>query len=116
MMRWRYFDLKEFDCKHCGKNEMDPIFIDWLDMARGCAGVPFKITSGYRCEEYDKQIGGRGNHPTGRAADILCYDSRHRYKIVEALLLCKFSRIGIGPNFIHVDCVQGKPDDVIWLY
>lgn len=49
-MKLRYFKLSEFDSpleKGSGKN-MDLCFLEMLDNARGFAGVPFKINSGFR--------------------------------------------------------------------
>jgi len=43
-----YFKDHEFDCKHTGKNEMDPEFLEELDELRRRVGVPFVVTSGYR--------------------------------------------------------------------
>lgn len=111
-----YFTLDEFACKHCGKNLIHSSFVDRLDRARGLAGIPFVINSGYRCDEHDKSIGGKGNHPSGYAADIMAASSKQRFKILQALLAVGFNRIGIGETFIHVDCNPEKPSGVIWSY
>ena len=57
-MKFKYFTYKEFDCKGGqGKGEnMNDDFICLLDDARELAGIPFKITSGYRTEEYNKRL------------------------------------------------------------
>ena len=57
-MSFKYFKYKEFDCKSGnGKGEnMNKEFICMLDDAREIAGIPFKITSGYRTPEYNKQL------------------------------------------------------------
>jgi hypothetical protein len=56
-MKFKYFTYKEFDCKGGqGKGEnMSDDFICLLDDARELARIPFKITSGYRTPEYNKQ-------------------------------------------------------------
>ena len=121
-MDWKkikFFNESEFKCNHCGKCEMDEEFMLTLDSARDDARVPFKINSGYRCDEHDKAEGGKGNHNTGKAADIAVASSRQRYLILSALIEMGFQRIGIGQNFIHVDsCTDedGKPTEVVWLY
>lgn len=112
----KHFTLDEFACKHCGENHISLDFASRLDSAREFAGVPFIINSGYRCEEHDKNIGGKGNHPTGMAADILCSSSGDRFRIVQSLLAAGFTRVGIGANFVHVDIVPDKPSKVMWVY
>ena len=111
----RYFQPEEFDCK-CSKcrtnNEgrgaemMDDYFLQMLDDARHKAGVPFRITSGYRCITHNRSISGSvkdSAHTKGLAADIACSDSRTRGYIIGALFEAGFNRIGIHEHFIHVD-------------
>jgi len=115
----RYFKESEFACKHCGKCEMDEGFMLTLDSARDDAGTPFPINSGYRCSDYDHQLHGSGNHPTGKAADIRCVSSRAKFMIVTALIEAGFTRIGIGKTFVHVDScgvAEEKPTEVMWSY
>lgn len=111
-----HFKMSEFECHCCGEVKMNPSFLSRLDAARGVAKIPFVITSGYRCDRHDKEVGGKGNHPQGTAADIACKDSPSRYLILTSLLALGFSRIGIGRDFIHVDQTTGHPHQVIWLY
>lgn len=118
MNEFDYFQMNEFACKHCGKNEMDRDFIHKLDEARNTAGVPFVITSGYRCEEHNEAVGGSptSSHMKGHAVDISCTDSRTRWLIIGALFEAGINRIGIGENFIHCDDDPKKPSEVVWLY
>jgi len=124
----RYFQPEEFDCK-CSKcrtnNEgrgaemMDDYFLQMLDDARHKAGVPFRITSGYRCIAHNRSILGSvkdSAHTKGLAADIACSDSRTRGYIIGALYEAGFNRIGIHEHFIHVDDDPSKDADVVWLY
>ena len=124
----RYFQPEEFDCK-CSKcrtnNEgngaemMDDYFLQMLDDARHKAGVPFRITSGYRCIAHNRSISGSvkdSAHTKGLAADIACSDSRTRGYIIGALFEAGFNRIGIHEHFIHVDDDPSKDADVVWLY
>ena len=56
----RNFNINEFDCpseKGSGKL-MDKRFLELLDNARDIAGVPFKITSGYRTKAHNREVGG----------------------------------------------------------
>jgi len=76
------------------------------------------ITSGYRCEAHNKEVGGKGtsSHLKGLAADIKCDDSGFRFPLVGALLKAGFKRIGMGKDFIHIDLDPDKPKNMIWVY
>lgn len=116
-----YVKKEEFTCKcGCGHNNVNEDFLWKINHARHLAGVPFKINSGCRCEKHNKNEGGSltSAHLVGLAADIETKDSRTRYKVVRALLMVGFDRIGIGKNFVHVDAAncEIKPDEVMWDY
>lgn len=74
-----HFNVREFRCK-CGRShdiELNPDLIlklEKLYRALGCTKII--ITSGYRCSDHDKAVGGNGygQHTKGNAADIICYD------------------------------------------
>lgn len=116
----KHFRLSEFDSPDApgsGAN-MNRDFLDMLDRARSAAGIPFKISSGYRTPEHNRAVGGVANsaHLEGYAADIICFDSRSRSIILRALVQVGFNRIGVARTFIHVDDDPGKRADVTWLY
>ena len=117
-MSYKYFKKEEFACPCCGRNEIKDEFLAKLDEAREIAGVPFVITSGYRCSKHNKEVGGSptSSHLKGLAADIKTTSSKQRYKILNALLKVGFKRIGIGQNFIHVDLDTEKVQEVAWDY
>jgi len=116
------FEAKEFKCMcGCGLNNMTPVFLWRLQQCRTEAGVPFVITSGSRCKEYNKKVGGHPNssHLTGEAADILIKNGCARYKILNAAFAVGFLHIGVGKNFIHL----GHPfygnqnnERKVWMY
>lgn len=119
-----YFKPHEFACK-CGKcgggiDRMDPWLLQLIDRARERAGVPFVITSGYRCPTHNRNVGGVADsaHVYGLAVDIRTATSQARFAVVKALLSLSARRIGISfkGNFVHVDVDEGKPQDVIWPY
>ena len=128
-MNLKYFKLSEFDSpdlEGSGSN-MNYTFLEKLDQARGLAGIPFKITSGFRTEAYQDDLTRRGYktakkgtspHLKGLAADISVKDSRQRYIVINSLLLAGFTRIGIADTFIHVDLstYEGHRQNVIWKY
>ena len=69
------FSWEEMKCKcGCGKANMEMNFMDLLQQLRDKVGL-LKISSGFRCEEYNKLVsstGSDGPHTSGKAADILC--------------------------------------------
>ena len=126
MVKLLHFELSEFDSPDeigSGKN-MDSNFLAMLDDARGIAGIPFTITSGFRTPSHNAYVGGvqpslqskGSSHLFGYAADIAAPTSRQKYLIVASLLTAGFNRIGIGETFIHVDNDPDKDPDVIWTY
>uniref|UniRef100_A0A6M3JEP6 Putative peptidase n=1 Tax=viral metagenome TaxID=1070528 RepID=A0A6M3JEP6_9ZZZZ len=88
---------------------MDALFLVQLEKAREIAGVPFIVTSGYRCEKHNAEVGSTSNnHTSGKAADIKADDGPTRGKILKGLYLAGFRRIGISfkGNFIHADSMD----------
>ena len=121
----KFFTLDEFDSPdfpNSGVN-MDKDFLERLEQAREIAGIPFRITSGFRTQNYLQDLLDRGykasknsSHLVGKAADIAAVGSSTRYIIVDALLKAGFNRIGIADTFIHVDHDMSKAPFVIWTY
>lgn len=118
----KHFKLDEFKCK-CGKCDggvMDNTFLQMLDDARSKAGVPFVITSGFRCSAHNKAVGGKATsaHLEGRAADISYKSSSAAFRILKALLEAGFTRIGHNPKhkFFHVDSSPNLPKEVFFDY
>lgn len=123
-MKLNYFSLSEFDCPSLGGSSvnMDRDFLTKLDLAREYAGIPFKITSGYRTKDHNEEIGGVPNssHLVGKAADIAVASGAERYVILNALIKAGFKRIGIAKTFIHCDTDSidqgGTKPNSVWTY
>ena len=114
-----YFTEDEFYCKctTCKGRTGPGVFpelVKKLNAAREIAGIPFSITSGYRCMNHPEYR--ESSSHGGLAVDISTNHSRNRYIILDALIRTKFNRIGIGKDFIHVDIDIDKPKEVIWVY
>lgn len=119
-MDYKYFTFDEFDSPDkigSGYKYMDREFIEMLDEARDIAKLEFKILSGYRTKYANTNIWSASttsSHLIGRAAHIRCLNSKFRLRIVEALSMVGFRRIGIHRDYIHVDNDDLKPPS-IWL-
>ena len=118
LMTKNYFSQNEEACRCCGCGGLVPDFREKLNKAREKAGIPFVLTSAFRCENYNREVGGSetSSHLAGLAVDIKCTDGWSRFKILSALLEVGFCRIGIGKTFIHVDDDLTKPQGVVWDY
>lgn len=74
-----HFNTTEFRCK-CGMHhiiKINPQLIEKLEKLYStlkCSKII--VTSGYRCKNHDKAVGGSGSgqHTLGTAADVICYD------------------------------------------
>jgi len=115
--QFKHFDISEFTCPCCGTIHIFLPFIRKLDEARQIAGIPFNISSGYRCKKHNFDEGGSitSSHLSGLAADIMVACDYHRLLIIESLLIAGFQRIGVANNMIHVDIDPDKPSS-FWLY
>lgn len=115
-----HFDISEFDSPDevgSGKH-MQSSTLQMLDDARGIAGIPFRINSGFRTKSHNAYVGGKENssHLYGYAVDISCTESHQRAVIIDALIHAGFNRLGIAKTFIHADNDPQKTADVYWLY
>ena len=95
-----HFNISEFRCK-CGKEHEtlnNPELIDKLEKlytALNCTKII--VTSGFRCVEHDKSVGGSGTgqHTLGNAADICCY-GQDGQPISSRTVCCKAQDIGFS--------------------
>ena len=95
-----HFNVQEFKCQ-CGKSHdilIDNGLIDKLEQlyaALNCSKII--VTSGYRCSEHDKAVGGTssGQHTKGTAADVCCY-GQDGQPISSKTVCCKAQDLGFG--------------------
>ena len=93
-----HFNAREFRCQ-CGKTHEILIaskLVDKLEAlytALNCSKII--VTSGYRCPEHDKAVGGTssGQHTKGTAADVCCY-RQDGQPISSKTVCCKAQDLG----------------------
>ena len=93
-----HFNAREFRCQ-CGKTHETLIaskLVDKLEQlysTLNCSKII--VTSGYRCPEHDKAVGGTssGQHTKGTAADVCCY-RQDGQPISSKTVCCKAQDLG----------------------
>ena len=112
-----HFNVSEFRCK-CGKEHSTLISDELVRMLESlytelnCSEI--RISSGYRCVNHDKAVGGSGTgqHTLGKAADICCY-GQDKQPINSKLVCCAAADLGfsgvarINDTYTHVDVRAG---------
>jgi zinc D-Ala-D-Ala carboxypeptidase len=115
------FSAKEFDCSHCGKNEMRADFMERLQALRNAYGKPMRITSGYRCPEHpiEAKKAKPGSHASGCACDV-GIDGPDAHQILSIALQLGFTGIGVqqkgSGRFIHLDTLTSGLRPTVWSY
>lgn len=111
-----FFELEDFNCPCCEQQFMQEKQLKMLDETRRLAGFPFRVNSGWRCEEHNRDVEGSeySAHLSGYATDIKVTTSMRRFKIIKAALAVGYMRIGVYKTFVHLDCEPNKPQEVIW--
>ncbi len=115
-----HFNAREFKCK-CGKEHDFQVSTDLVDKleklysALNCSKII--VTSGYRCTEHDRNVGGSGSgqHTKGTAADICCY-GQDGQPISSKTVCCTAQDIGFtgianitaAYQYTHVDVRSGN--------
>jgi len=117
-----YFTHKELACPCCGENKFNAGTLEKFNAIRKWLGFSMPMTSGYRCEAYNKLKGFTQTHATGQAGDIACsHDQAVQINIEHS----NFGFTGIGINqkgkgrFIHLDDLPkavGRPRPHLWSY
>ena len=125
-----HFTAEEFACK-CGRSDCTApkwpaqALIGKLETLRSRIMRPITITSGSRCEYWNRMVGGEGDsaHLTGEAADLSIDGSREAYQTMAAIMRDQlFQRMGYGRRdrdsslTFHVDVATRHPARVLWTY
>lgn len=95
-----HFNVMEFRCQ-CGGNHETLISSELIEKLEvlyatlNCSKII--VTSGYRCPEHDKAVGGTssGQHTKGTAADVCCY-GQDGQPISSKTVCCKAQDLGFG--------------------
>lgn len=99
----------------CDAKPMDMEFMHKLEALRQEWGRPLLVTSGARCEHWNRKVGGaeHSKHLEGIAADL--YFSHPNDATAFAALAEKhgFGGIGLGLTFVHVD---NRKERARWTY
>lgn len=93
-----HFNAREFRCS-CGKSHETLLASELFDKLEqlystlNCSKII--VTSGYRCPEHDKAVGGTssGQHTKGTAADVCCY-GQDGQPISSKTVCCKAQDLG----------------------
>jgi zinc D-Ala-D-Ala carboxypeptidase len=100
-----HFMLYEFECPCCKRVIIDFRLLDLLESLRERAGGrPVIVNSGYRCEEYNKKVGGvpRSYHLSGMAADIRIPGATPE-EVLKHAYTTGFLGLGLYDTFCHLD-------------
>lgn len=107
------FSRSEFACKcGCGFDTVDSELVRALQDVRNHFNSRVTITSGCRCDAYNKKVGGSpgSQHKLGRAADIVVHEvlpvTVQRY--LEGTYTGEFG-IGRYDTFTHIDSRSNGP-------
>jgi len=131
MTKWRYFSYESdrmLACPCCGKRGMDSGFMRRLDDLRHAFGSPMRVTSGYRCPQYNSELsstGIDGPHTTGKAVDIQMTGAG-LFDLLGLLEDHGFTGVGLkqkgahSGRFIHLDTLSNDettgPRPWVWTY
>ena len=95
-----------------------------LQLIRDRVQFALPVNSGFRCETYDKSIGGAGVHPTGLAADIgVGWDKA--YELIKWATHYHIFGIGVkgrgATRYVHIDMIPENEDGPhprprVWTY
>ena len=118
----KYFNSSEFSCpcSSCLETKINAHLVEKLNAVREAFGFPIRITSGYRCPDYQEGLKARGyetavgvsQHELGNAVDLQPAANASGVSIgmenLRKILENYFAAIGEGRTFFHVDMRDDK--------
>ncbi len=100
-----HFMLREFECRCCRCVRLHPELLKKLEALRQYLDMPVIITSGYRCEKHNNEVGGveRSLHLVGQAADV-AVPARAQKNFIAIAKKIGFDQTLAYPtrNFVHL--------------
>lgn len=93
--------------------------INVLEPARLATSAMIHVTSGYRCEDLNKLVGGApsSQHVTGCAADLRCYTLYYNTNLVSALKKTQYDQLILEQKgkikWIHVSWSKNPRHQII---
>ena len=125
---WTHFAQKELQCRcGCGRDGMDRMFMNTIEMIRVRYKKPMIITSAYRCPEHNSDIShgsNNGPHTIGCAIDVAVYGT-DAYHLLSIAIRSGITGVGlsqegaISSRFIHLDMapsLNSMPRPWVWTY
>lgn len=87
---------------------IDAALVDLLQKLRDHAGASVTVNSGWRCEDYNRSVGGASNsqHLRGRAADVKVANMSPK-EVADFFEALNVPGLGRYSTFTHVDTRKG---------
>ncbi|MGR3303792.1 MAG: D-Ala-D-Ala carboxypeptidase family metallohydrolase [Candidatus Scalindua sp.] len=131
MKSYKYFLARKLNCK-CGcEGDMDDNFMSQMVLIREILNTPLRVTSAYRCPEYNDKLYvdrgyGKGEHldgphTTGRAIDIRA-SGELAFHLMDVAFECGMKGFGVYQRgkhkgrYIHLDNLTSSARPWIWSY
>lgn len=111
------FHLDEFRCR-CGCREVivDYRLIIALQTIRDGLGKPLRITSGFRCSEHNRNVGGAvgSYHVKGMAADVSGATLTQIVQLAKQIPYVNGIGLDTERGFVHIDVRNSQRQE--WIY
>ena len=113
-----YFARGEMRCPCCGRGAVALALVLALEDLRSLYGRPVRITSGWRCQTHNREVGGhpQSRHLIGCAVDVAPLDrDRERWEALRLAVVAVARRYGSDwstysdpvRRVIHFQCPRG---------